>query len=121
MIRMLLMPFARYCTMDDRYAHQAAIPALLDFQLSLKPSSEGSISVEGASVMTDDTMPQGTKTHPWVATIFMEPANFYRFERDFEDRYEVRILNVDTETPDCWTVYAGCASREIQKLLESNW
>jgi len=72
--------------------------------------------------MSDKMMiPEGAKTHPFVATILMEPSQLYSFERAFEDRREVRILKVDDKTPSCWTVYAACASEEVQALLESNW
>jgi hypothetical protein len=73
--------------------------------------------------MSDDEMmiPEATKTHPFVATILMDPAHLYPFERAFEDRREVKILKIDDETPGCWTVYAACASEEVQVLLESNW
>ena len=71
---------------------------------------------------TDKMMiPEGTKTHPFVATILMDPSQLSSFERAFEDRREVRILKVDDKTPSCWIVYAACANEEIQKLMESNW
>jgi hypothetical protein len=65
--------------------------------------------------------PEGTRTHPFVATIHLDPANLFSFERAFEGRREVRILKVDDKMPSCWTVYAACASEEVQELLESNW
>jgi hypothetical protein len=67
------------------------------------------------------TPPDGTKTHPYVATIVMDPAKWFRFEQVFEDRPEVKILGLDNRTPDWWTVYAGCASEEVQDLIESGW
>jgi hypothetical protein len=60
-------------------------------------------------------------THPYPATIVMEPADWAQFERAFADRPEVHQLGVDRTTPDAWTVYAACASREVRDLLESNW
>jgi hypothetical protein len=73
--------------------------------------------------MTDtDTMPiEGTKTHPYVATIVMDPARWYDFERRFDDRPEVKILKLDHRAADAWTVYVGCASDEVRDQLESNW
>jgi hypothetical protein len=73
--------------------------------------------------MTDaKTMPTvGTKTHPYLATLVMDPADGWRFERDFEDRPEVMIMKVDRRTPDHCTVYVGCASQRVQDLIESNW
>jgi hypothetical protein len=73
--------------------------------------------------MAGDKMmtPEGTVTHPFAATILMDPSQLYSFGRAFEDRPEVRILKVDDQTPSCWTVYAACASEGVQDLLESNW
>ena len=74
------------------------------------------------AVAEDEMMvPEGTKTHPFVATILMDPAKLHSFKRAFEDRREVRILMVDDKTPGCWTLYAACASEEVHGLLESNW
>jgi hypothetical protein len=56
-----------------------------------------------------------------LATIVMDPARWYDFERTFEDRPEVRIVKLDHSTPDMWTVYVACASDEVRDLLESNW
>ena len=70
---------------------------------------------------TDITPDAGIQTHPHLATIAMEPANWSRFERAFEDQPEVRIIKVDRHMPDAWMVHAACASREVRDLLESNW
>jgi hypothetical protein len=70
---------------------------------------------------TKMTPSEGTSTHPHLAAIIMEPAMWARFERAFEDRPEVKVLTVDRRTPDAWTVYAACNSREVQDLLEANW
>jgi len=75
--------------------------------------------------MTDtdtDTPPvEGTKTHPYVATIVMDPARWHVFEQTFEDRPEVKIRKLDHRTADAWTVYVACASQEVRDLLEDNW
>jgi hypothetical protein len=77
---------------------------------------------ERISAMSDANMPTtGTKTHPYLAALVMDPADWWRFERDFEDRPEVKIMKIDRRTPDHWTVYVGCASQRVQDLLESNW
>jgi hypothetical protein len=68
-----------------------------------------------------DTVPcKGTTTHPYVATISIDPADWRRFERDFADRPEFKILKVDRRTPDYWAVYMGCASQRVQDDPESN-
>ena len=73
--------------------------------------------------MTDtDIIPARiSKTHPYLATIVMDPARWYDFERTFEDRPEVKILKLDHRTADAWTVYAACASETVRDLLEANW
>ena len=73
--------------------------------------------------MTDnEQMPiKGTKTHPYVATIVMDPATWSRFEANFEDRPEVKIRQLDSSQPDQWTVYVACASERVRDLLESGW
>ena len=70
---------------------------------------------------TDIPTNKHINTHPHVATIVMDPARWFDFERTFEDRPEVKILKLDHGTPDAWTVYAACASDEVRKLLERNW
>jgi len=71
---------------------------------------------------TDITSPHtGTLTHPYVATIVMDPADWARFQHTFEDAPEVQQLAVDQSRPDKWTVYAACASRSVRDALESNW
>jgi hypothetical protein len=73
--------------------------------------------------MTDiDITPiKGITTHPYVATIIMDPAMWSRFEWTFDDRPEVKILMVDRQVPEPWTVYVACASDDVRDLLESNW
>ena len=51
----------------------------------------------------------------------MDPARWYDFERTFEDRPEVKIVKLDHQTPDAWTVYVACASDAVRDLLETNW
>ena len=63
----------------------------------------------------------GTHTHPHVAVIHMDPANWSKFQRAFDDRPEVQQLGVDRSAPDEWIVYTACASRTVRDLLESNW
>jgi hypothetical protein len=73
--------------------------------------------------MTDaDTMPiKGIKSHPYIATLVMDPADLWRFERVFEDEPQVKIMKVDHQQPDNWTVYVACASQRVCDLIESNW
>ena len=65
--------------------------------------------------------PKGTDTHPYVATVFLDPATFARFQQLTEDRDDVKVLGVDRSTSEHWTVFAGCASKKGARLLESNF
>jgi len=69
----------------------------------------------------DITSIAGTKTHPYIAEIAMDPAKWFKFEQAFEARPVVRIRNVDQRMPDAWIVHIACASKEVRDLLESNW
>ena len=70
---------------------------------------------------TDTPPVEGTKTHPYLATVVIDPARWHDFERTFEDRPEVRVLKLDHQTPDTWAVHVACASDDVRDLLESNW
>ena len=74
--------------------------------------------------MTDDeTLPaiKGTKTHPYIATLTMDPVHWHRFEADFQYRPEVKIRHVDRDQPDVWIVYVACASEAVKELMEEHW
>ena len=62
-----------------------------------------------------------TATHPYLAVIRMDPADWGKFQRLSEDRPEVELLGIDRSKPDVWTVRAACASRTVADLLERNW
>lgn len=61
------------------------------------------------------------KTHPYLAKLVLDPADWYDFERRVEDRPEVKVRRLDTAEPDQWTVWVACASPAVQELLEKNW
>jgi len=61
------------------------------------------------------------QTHPYLATLYIDPAELHDLERRFTDRREVKILGVDTTMPDNWVVYVACASEQIVRKLEENW
>ena len=71
----------------------------------------------------DDETPaiKGSKTHPYIATLTMDPVLWHSFETNFQYRPEVKIRRVDRHEPDIWTVYVACASEAVRELLESNW
>jgi hypothetical protein len=63
----------------------------------------------------------GTTTHPYVANILLDPAEVARFIRMADDQNDVRLLGIDQRTPDRWTVFVACASRDGRDMLESEW
>lgn len=60
-------------------------------------------------------------THPYIATLTIDPADLSRFEQMAEDRPELRIRNTDCSEPDRWTVHVACASEAVKNLLEAAW
>lgn len=73
--------------------------------------------------MTDnEEMPvKGTKTHPYIAKLVMDPADWHDFECRFQDRPEVKVRRLDDSEPDQWTAWVACASEEVKALLEKFW
>lgn len=70
----------------------------------------------------DITCPHSApSTHPYIAILTLDPADVARFQRVVEDEPAVRILGIDRSAPDNWRVFAACASRATQDLLESGW
>ena len=63
----------------------------------------------------------GTPTHPHIATIPLDPSEAGRFIRMTEDQPDVRVLGIDSRSPDNWIVFAACASRAGRDMLESEW
>jgi len=82
------------------------------------------IGEEDSAMTDDDTDPmpiKGPKTHPHIATIIIDPADWRRIETVFEDRPEVKIIGSDRQTPDRWTIFVGCASERVRDFVEDNW
>jgi hypothetical protein len=63
----------------------------------------------------------GTVTHPHIATIPLDPAEVGRFVRLTEDQPDVRLLGIDSRSPDRWVLFAACASKTGRDMLESEW
>jgi hypothetical protein len=59
-------------------------------------------------------------THPYVADITIDPAEFSTFERLMQDRPEVRML-ARIDGPDVWVVHAACASAPVRERLQDAW
>ena len=64
---------------------------------------------------------KGTRTHPYVAAVAIDPVMWAQFKSTFEGRPEVKIRKLDSSQPDRWTVYAACASEAVKDWLEANW
>lgn len=60
-------------------------------------------------------------THPYLAEITLDPADYYPFSCLTEDAPELRVLDVDKSQPDIWTVFVACASAEAASRLKSAW
>lgn len=75
--------------------------------------------------MTDtenEEMPvMGTRTHPHVTKLVMDPATWAEFERRCWDRPEVKVRRLDDVVPDQWVVWVACASETVKDLLEEHW
>jgi hypothetical protein len=58
-------------------------------------------------------------THPYVATVSIDPADHHQLVRHVDQREELCVVSTDTSTPDQWTVRVGCASRRVQDQFEN--
>jgi hypothetical protein len=63
----------------------------------------------------------GTATHPYIASVALDPVQVGRFVRLTEDQPDIRLLGIDNRTADRWTVFVACASKTGCDLLESEW
>ena len=61
------------------------------------------------------------KSHPYIASVTIDPVEFQRLRQRAEDQPELRFLGFDDDKPDNWTVRIGCASRAIASKLEEAW
>lgn len=60
-------------------------------------------------------------SHPYVASIAIDPVQMQRLERMIENARELRLLDVDDRTPDQWRVRIGCASAAVRDAVEDGW
>jgi hypothetical protein len=61
------------------------------------------------------------RSHPYIATLTIDPADLRRIQSLVEDRPELKFLDYDDSKPDLWTVRVACASREVVNRLEDAW
>jgi hypothetical protein len=64
---------------------------------------------------------QPTVTHPYLATISVDPMVVARFLRLAEDHPDIKVQGIDRTQPDTWIIYAACASDTGRDMLESEW
>jgi len=65
---------------------------------------------------------QPSKTHPYIATVALDPFHWTQFQQRSEDNPATVITNVDRSTPDLWTVTVACASEMVRDMLEqADW
>lgn len=60
-------------------------------------------------------------THPYVATLRIDPADLRRLQRMTEDARELRVLDVNDSQADQWTVRIRCASQRVCKMVDDAW
>jgi hypothetical protein len=60
-------------------------------------------------------------SHPYIATIIVDPADFHRIERLIDDSRELRLLDCDDSEADHWKVRIGCASEAVKANVEDAW
>ena len=61
------------------------------------------------------------KTHPYICSIIVDPADLARLQDMADERPELRFLDYDDSEPDHWTVRIGCASRTVAARLADAW
>lgn len=60
-------------------------------------------------------------SHPHIATITIDPADWHRLERMIEDARELRLVRLDDDQPDRWVVVIGCASERVREMIQDGW
>lgn len=75
--------------------------------------------------MTDnekDEMPvSGTRSHPHMAVLRIDPADWSDLEAALEGRPEMKLRLIDRDQPDTWIAYVACASERVRERLEKAW
>jgi hypothetical protein len=57
-------------------------------------------------------------SHPILAKITLDPADWYRFQQLYIDNPAIRILGHNDQEDGAVIVHIGCASRETRRRLE---
>ena len=60
-------------------------------------------------------------THPILAEIVIDPANWHDLQRLDDDNPATQIVGHSAPQDGQMTVHVACASREVRDLLEDGW
>ena len=60
-------------------------------------------------------------THPILATLRIDPADWHRLQELNADNPATRLLGHDEPHDERLTVDVACASREVRRRLEDGW
>lgn len=60
-------------------------------------------------------------SHPILAEIVIDPADWFQFERLNDDNPATRILGHDAPRGGQMNVYVACASPAVRDRLEDGW
>jgi hypothetical protein len=72
------------------------------------------------SDLADDRF-QLPSSHPHLATLSIDPADWFRFERMADENLTIRIVGHDAPQDERLTVYVACSSKEVRRRLEDGW
>lgn len=61
------------------------------------------------------------ESHPYVATIRIDPVEFDYFERLIFDSPELRLAGREIDQPDTWKLHIACASKSVMYGVEDRW
>jgi hypothetical protein len=60
-------------------------------------------------------------SHPVLAEINIDPADWYDFQRLDADNPATHIVGHDTPSDGMMTVFIACASDEVRQRLDDGW
>jgi len=60
-------------------------------------------------------------SHPVLAQLDIEPADWFKFERMIDENPATRLLGHDEPLDGMLTTYVACASKETRQRLEDGW
>jgi hypothetical protein len=60
-------------------------------------------------------------SHPVLATLTIDPAQWYDLQRLNADNEDTHIVGHDDSGDGMMTVYLACSSDEVKRRLEAGW